>query len=117
MKFIFDVIPSLLVVQYFYFVNYSFFSVFMLYLYLKKQNLATFFLENSTCRKGQFQCGNKKCIPALWKCDHENDCIDGSDEKGCVSNNKTCLSNKLLRCDDGKCIDIRWRCDGENDCY
>ena len=27
-----------------------------------------------------FECHNKRCIVAAWICDHENDCMDWSDE-------------------------------------
>ena len=27
-----------------------------------------------------FECHNKRCIVAAWMCDHENDCMDWSDE-------------------------------------
>lgn len=38
----------------------------------------------STCSSfGKFQCDNGACIRMSWRCDQENDCEDGSDEKDC----------------------------------
>lgn len=34
-----------------------------------------------TCAPTQFQCTiTKRCIPRVWVCDRDNDCVDGSDE-------------------------------------
>lgn len=33
-----------------------------------------------TCLPNQFLCQNGKCIPAVWECDHDDDCGDNSDE-------------------------------------
>ena len=35
-----------------------------------------------------FQCKNKRCIDSRWKCDHDNDCDDNSDEANCNSTGK-----------------------------
>ena len=35
------------------------------------------------CQQGHFRCASGKCIRSSWRCDGENDCKDGSDEKGC----------------------------------
>ncbi|XP_056452811.1 relaxin receptor 1-like isoform X1 [Gadus chalcogrammus] len=35
------------------------------------------------CEDGQFQCSNQRCIPAIWKCDDDDDCSDNSDEENC----------------------------------
>ncbi|XP_013379762.1 uncharacterized protein LOC106151196 [Lingula anatina] len=32
----------------------------------------------------EFKCKNRRCIPATWRCDRENDCGDRSDEADCV---------------------------------
>lgn len=32
------------------------------------------------CKPGEFRCKNKHCIQARWKCDGDDDCLDGSDE-------------------------------------
>lgn len=35
------------------------------------------------CTSQEFQCQNGKCIPQKWKCDHDDDCGDKSDEICC----------------------------------
>lgn len=35
------------------------------------------------CEEDQFQCRNERCIPAIWKCDEDDDCSDNSDEADC----------------------------------
>lgn len=38
-------------------------------------------LAEVTCAPTQFQCAiTKRCIPRVWVCDRDNDCVDGSDE-------------------------------------
>jgi len=68
-----------------------------------------------TCAPNQFQCANKKCIPYVWKCDHDNDCGDNSDEP---ENCKTipCRPHYLKCNSTGRCIPETWKCDGDMDC-
>lgn len=39
---------------------------------------------NRTCQADQFSCHthSSACIPISWHCDGQEDCKDGSDEKG-----------------------------------
>ena len=44
----------------------------------------SFFAGNRTCEAHQFQCSRENnCINAAWRCDGDEDCLDGSDEDGC----------------------------------
>lgn len=48
-----------------------------------------------TCAPNQFQCGmSKRCIPRVWVCDRDKDCVDGSDEPANCS--KIQLYNKTM---------------------
>ncbi|XP_078701573.1 prolow-density lipoprotein receptor-related protein 1-like isoform X3 [Branchiostoma floridae x Branchiostoma belcheri] len=70
------------------------------------------------CRSNQFQCENKRCIPAGWVCDDDYDCNNGdgdrSDETDCPD--KTCGPGQFACLDGLTCITNGWRCDGEEDC-
>lgn len=66
----------------------------------------------------EFQCkgGSVSCIPSTWKCDNEQDCLDGSDELGCENN--ICNNQTHFSCGPPKnrCIYNTWICDGDKDC-
>jgi len=70
-------------------------------------------LQNGTCADGQWQCGNKLCVPRLWKCDGDNDCGDNSDETNCHQDQ---CRGKQFQCENKKCIPEHWRCDYDDDC-
>ena len=36
------------------------------------------------CPTGSFQCHSGRCVAAEFRCDKENDCDDGSDERKCI---------------------------------
>ncbi|XP_071528403.1 uncharacterized protein [Panulirus ornatus] len=62
------------------------------------------------CSESEFRCNSNKCIPSRWRCDHDNDCGDKSDEEKCSDH--TCRSG-LYQCSSGHCIQDHSRCDGE----
>uniref|UniRef100_A0A8C5HU04 EGF-like domain-containing protein n=1 Tax=Gouania willdenowi TaxID=441366 RepID=A0A8C5HU04_GOUWI len=62
-----------------------------------------------------FQCHNQRCVRAVWKCDGDDDCLDGSDEESHTCQNHTCPAD-WFKCSDNHCIPKRWLCDGTNDC-
>nr|XP_053632665.1 very low-density lipoprotein receptor-like isoform X3 [Cherax quadricarinatus] len=80
-----------------------------------------------TCSEEQFRCESSgECIPRLWVCDDESDCLDSSDEGNCVStqspapspppSKKTCSDVEFTCQPSGKCIPKDWKCDGDPDC-
>nr|XP_047125129.1 very low-density lipoprotein receptor-like isoform X8 [Hydra vulgaris] len=75
----------------------------------------------------EFQCFNGECIPLNWKCDHDDDCSDLSDEDPSIcrtTEKKTptrtttfsVCSSDYFQCSNGKCIPLNWKCDDYYDC-
>lgn len=68
-----------------------------------------------TCQPTAFTCGNGRCVPYHYRCDHYNDCGDNSDEAGCLF--RTCDSHTEFTCNNGRCISLQYVCNGVNNCY
>ncbi|XP_049880284.1 low-density lipoprotein receptor-related protein 1 [Pectinophora gossypiella] len=71
------------------------------------------------CTEGRFHCGRGRCIDALYVCDGDADCPDGSDEDSSPAGpcaNVTCSQEQFMQCDTNRCIPKNWVCDGLTDC-
>ena len=62
-----------------------------------------------------FTCGNGRCVPYHYRCDHYDDCGDNSDEAGCLF--RQCDPNTEFACNNGRCIAKDYVCNGINNCY
>lgn len=61
-----------------------------------------------SCSEGQWQCDDGTCITAVWRCDGEGDCLDGSDEMDCNGMSKTLKTRLSKNCQilHGICFDF-----------
>ena len=41
------------------------------------------FTVNNLCEPNEFKCPNGQCVMKIWRCDGEDDCSDGFDERNC----------------------------------
>ncbi|XP_036359157.1 atrial natriuretic peptide-converting enzyme-like isoform X2 [Octopus sinensis] len=80
------------------------------------------------CSDNEMYCtSTNTCILLSWKCDGENDCPNGEDEKDCDRVTTTqapvtttlsldCRVNEMYCTATKSCILLSWKCDGQNDC-
>uniref|UniRef100_UPI00358DDFAF very low-density lipoprotein receptor-like n=1 Tax=Myxine glutinosa TaxID=7769 RepID=UPI00358DDFAF len=68
---------------------------------------------SSSCDPTQLACANGRCVPVAWRCDRDDDCGDGTDERHCML--RTCGESEFT-CRDGDCVPAHWMCDGQSDC-
>ncbi|CAK8691743.1 unnamed protein product [Clavelina lepadiformis] len=92
--------------------------------------------QNCTCHNGEWTCQGEKCdsllpscdddkllcedkiscVPLLWRCDFEADCMDGSDESDCDWSEEECRHAGGHVCGSGQCVLPAAKCNGVSDC-
>ncbi|XP_068174430.1 low-density lipoprotein receptor-related protein 3 [Antennarius striatus] len=80
-------------------------------------------LGHSSCQSDEFLCGNGKCLPRSWKCNGQDECGDGTDERSCSPPPTEAQSGLCplgsISCTEAqstRCLPAALRCNGAHDC-
>ncbi|XP_058484818.1 low-density lipoprotein receptor-related protein 3 isoform X2 [Solea solea] len=80
-------------------------------------------LGQSSCQPDEFLCGNGKCLPRSWKCNGQDECGDGTDERSCspppTEAHLGLCPFASLPCTEAqstRCLPAAMRCNGARDC-
>ncbi|XP_062417678.1 low-density lipoprotein receptor-related protein 3 isoform X1 [Pungitius pungitius] len=80
-------------------------------------------LGQSSCQSDEFLCGNGKCLPRSWKCNSQDECGDGTDERSCSPPPTEARPGPCplgsLACTEAqstRCLPVALRCNGARDC-
>uniref|UniRef100_A0A2I3GQ68 SCO-spondin n=1 Tax=Nomascus leucogenys TaxID=61853 RepID=A0A2I3GQ68_NOMLE len=65
------------------------------------------------CGPLEFRCGSGECTPRGWRCNQEEDCADGSDERGC---GEPCAPHHAPCARGPHCVSPEQLCDGVRQC-
>ncbi|XP_026313743.1 sortilin-related receptor-like [Hyposmocoma kahamanoa] len=86
-------------------------------LYTNEDTTPIYDVQSYICYDNEFLCDSTRCVSLSKRCDGNNDCYDGTDEKICNidSNGKICGDDDF-RCNNGMCIEGSRRCDRIVDC-